>query len=195
MRDGLTSGLVATRDTFGNATPIYRHLNHPDENNLGISMAYVLWEISRHEGAEQRLREELHTYISEKIRPQSLSPSRTAFLPPSPEILDQLPYLNAVIRESLRLRNTVPTPNPRLTPEHETTKIGTYNGIPGGVRISGFAWCLHRQGDVFEHPEEWNPDRWLSNDKQKLVEMNKWDWTFGSGSRMCLGKNLAWQRK
>jgi cytochrome P450 len=158
-------------------------------------MAYVLWEICRHEGAEQRIREELRTSISEKMRPLSLGSGLTPFLPPSPETLDQLPYLNAVIRESLRLRNTAPTPNPRLTPMNETTKIGTYDGIPGGVRISGFAWCLHRQEDVFEHSEEWDPDRWLSSDKQKLAEMNKWDWTFGSGSRMCLGKNLAWQCK
>src|ERR1700722_15993207 len=155
-------------------------------------MAYVFWGISRHEGAEQHIRGKLRTYISEKIRPQSLGPSRTAFLPPSSETLDQLLCLNAVIRESLRLRNTAPTSNPRLMPENETTKIGTYGEILGGVRISGFAWCLHRQEDVFEHSEEWDPDRWLSDDKQKLVEMNKWDWTFGSGSRMCLGKNLAW---
>lgn len=72
--------------------------------------------------------------------PQLLGPSRTAFLPPSSETLDQLLYLNAVVRESLRLCNTAPTSNPRLTLENETTKIGTYDEIPGDVRISGFAW-------------------------------------------------------
>jgi len=74
-------------------------------------------------------------------------------------------------------------------------KVRTYDEKPRGVRISGFAWCLHRQEDDFEHSEECDPDRWLSDHKQKLTEMNKWDWTFGSGSRMCLGKNLAWQCK
>jgi cytochrome P450 len=150
-------------------------------------MAYVLWEISRHEGAPHlHFREDSSTITW---------PKSQGFLPPSSETLDQLLCLNAVIRESLRLRNTAPTSNPCSMPENETTKVGTCDEIPGGVRIGGFAWCLHRQEDVFEHSEEWNPDRWLSDDKQKLAEMNKWDRTFGSGSRMCLGKNLAWQCK
>jgi cytochrome P450 len=157
-------------------------------------MAHVLWEISRHPDAQHHIREELQSHIPENIRPQSPGKGSSAFLL-SPATLDQLPYLNAVIKESLRLRRTTPTSNPRLTPENRTTKIGTYDGIPGGVRISAFAWCLHRQESVFTQAEEWNPDRWLSDDQEKLAEMNRWNWTFGSGSRICLGKNLALQRK
>lgn len=165
--------IVATRDTFG------------------ISMAYVLWQISRHEEAQARIRKELKEHIPKIVHPSTTTESEIAFLP-SPGNLDQLQYLNAVIKESLRLRNTVPTSNPRLTPRNTTTRIGNYDGIPGGVRISAFAWCLHRQETVFERPEEWNPDRWLLEDRQKLAEMNRWNWTFGSGSRMCLGRHLAW---
>lgn len=165
--------IVATGDTFG------------------ISMAYVLWQISRHEEAQARIRKELKEHIPKVIRPSTTKGGEMAFLS-SPGNLDQLQYLNAVIKESLRLRNTVPTSNPRLTPKNTTTRIGNYDGIPGGVRISAFAWCLHRQETVFERSEEWNPERWLSEGHKKLAEMNRWDWTFGSGSRMCLGRHLVW---
>lgn len=150
-------------------------------------MASVLWDISRHKGAQDIIRDELR-----RASPPS---TKGALSMPVPEELDQLPYLNAAIKESLRLRNTAPTSNPRLTPENRTVSIGDYDGIPGGVRISAFAWCLHRQGEVFERPDEWNPYRWLSDDKDQLAKMNRSDWTFGSGSRMCLGKNLALQCK
>lgn len=41
--------------------------------------------------------------------------------------------------------------------------------------------------DVFEDPNEWRPDRWLTEDKDKLDEMNRSFVPFGRGSRMCLG--------
>jgi cytochrome P450 len=157
-------------------------------------MAYVLWQVSRHKDAQTRIRGELEKHMPKLMCPRSRERGGMAFIS-SPETLDQLQYLNAVIKESLRLRNTAPTSNPRLTPGNKTTRIGPYDGIPGGVRISAFAWCLHRQDIVFEQAEEWNPDRWLSQDEDKLAEMNRWDWTFGSGSRMCLGRHLAWQCK
>lgn len=44
-----------------------------------------------------------------------------------------------------------------------------------------------QNSDVFEEPNEWRPDRWLSSDKEKVDEMNRNFVPFGRGSRMCLG--------
>lgn len=110
---------------------------------------------------------------------------------PTSETLENLPYLHAVLKESIRLRGNTPTPNPRLTPANTTTSLGSYDNVPPGVRVSAFAWCLHRNESVFPNPEAWIPDRWLHLTKEEAVEKEKWFWGFGSGSRMCLGKNLA----
>lgn len=40
---------------------------------------------------------------------------------------------------------------------------------------------------VFENPYEWQPERWLTDDQEKLALMNRNLVPFGRGSRMCLG--------
>ena len=113
---------------------------------------------------------------------------------PSPPDLESLPLLNAVIKESLRLRGTLPTPNPRVTPPNKTTTIGPYNKIPSGVRVNNYAWCLHRNEAVFPDCQNWRPERWLGR-LGDVAEQEKWFWAFGTGSRRCLGENLAYESR
>ncbi|KAJ5762962.1 Cytochrome P450 [Penicillium manginii] len=111
---------------------------------------------------------------------------------PSAKSLESLPYFNAVLKESIRLRGNVPTSNPRVTPAGTSTKLGPYGNIPPGVRVSAFAWCLHRNEEVFPDAEAWLPNRWLDDDQQFAhQEQDRWFWAFGTGSRRCLGQNLA----
>ncbi|KAF2001786.1 cytochrome P450 [Amniculicola lignicola CBS 123094] len=165
--------LVATRDTFG------------------VAFSFVLLELSKHPYAQARLRAELRSIKT----PVWYSPTSTGRISianlPEPTVLEELPYLWAVLKESIRLRGTVPSPNPRITPSGTTTNLGPHKNIPPGVRISAFAWCLHRNEAVFPQPELWLPDRWLKCSSQELAEMEKWFWAFGSGSRQCLGRNVA----
>ena len=105
---------------------------------------------------------------------------------PFPKHLEALPLLNAIIKESLQLRDTLPIPNSRVTPQQKKMTLGNYENIPEGVRISSFAWCLHRNEAGFPDPEEWWPGRWVGN-KSDRVQQEKWFWTFGCGNRMYLG--------
>ncbi|KGO57006.1 Cytochrome P450 [Penicillium expansum] len=161
--------LVATRDTFG------------------IVFSFVLLYLSRHPKAQERLREELQTM---KTAFHFSGGTETSI--PSAKSLESLPYLNAVLKESIRLRGNVPTSNPRITPASTLTKLGPYENIPPGVRVSAFAWCLHRKEEVFPDAEAWIPDRWLDDNQQFAPgEQERWFWAFGTGSRRCLGQNLA----
>lgn len=111
---------------------------------------------------------------------------------PSAKSLESLPYLNAVLKESIRLRGNVPTSNPRVTPAGTLAKLGPYANIPPGVRVSAFAWCLHRREEVFPDAEAWIPNRWLGENQQFAPgDQDRWFWAFGTGSRRCLGQNLA----
>ena len=139
-------------------------------------MTCVLHDISRHPRIQRHLQTELRSVPLPLRFP--LPPNASEF--PSPETLESLPLLQACIKESLRLRNTVPTANPRITPPN----------IPPGVRLSCFAWGLHRNKDVYPDPEDWRPERWL-RDSACLEERERWFWTWGSGSRVCIGQSLA----
>lgn len=160
----------------------------------GITLVYIIHQLSLHPKIQDSLRKELHTLSP----PISMTTAREASpILASPKTVETLPFLDAIIQESLRLHAAIPGPEPRVTPAAGCTlgPEGEYPGIPGGVRISAQAWSLHRNEEVYEKPLEWRPSRWLEANEEKLKEMKRWFWAFGSGGRMCVGSNLALYRK
>jgi cytochrome P450 len=113
-------------------------------------------------------------------------------------MLEKLPLLNAVIKESLRLRITKPVSNPRLTPHGTEIEIESYK-LPSGVRMNTFPWSVHQNEDVFYRAREWIPERWMETPDSleaprgpgPIQADGRAFWAFGSGSRMCTGVNLA----
>jgi cytochrome P450 len=101
------------------------------------------------------------------------------------DVADRMPYLDAVIKETLRLYAPLPASEPRTSPVD--TVIDGY-GIPRGTVCSMAPYSLHRNADVFPDPLKWDPERWLKSDGDAaLAEMKKWFWAFSSGARMCIG--------
>lgn len=103
----------------------------------------------------------------------------------------QLPYLQAVILEGLRVH---PPPGgllPKETPPEGDTVNGTY--IPGGVSIGTNIWAIMRNATIFgDDVECFRPERWLGIDEVKYAEMYRIvDLAFGSGRFKCLGRTIA----
>lgn len=159
----------------------------------GITLTYLLHELSQRPHLQSRLRAELLTLNP----PVTLAPSpnnnnTTTTSLPSPRTIDALPLLDSLLRETLRLYAAAPSPLPRITPATSSntgTTIEGYTHIPGGVTVSANAYTLHRNGDVFPEPETWIGERWMDASE----EMRRWWWPFASGGRMCLGSNFAIQ--
>lgn len=157
-----------------------------------LALTYLYWELSHSPDLQKRLRDELLTLEPPIIWP--MKADREFALPPSKSI-DRLPFLHAVIMETLRLHAPIPGIEPRVTPRGGCT-LGSYTNIPANVRVSAMPYALHRNEQVFPEPERWNSDRWLKPaDSPVLKEMLRWFWAFGSGGRMCIGSNLAMQGK
>lgn len=142
----------------------------------GIIITYLIYELSRHPSLQKSLRHELQTSLHTK--PTNLA-----------QTLETLPLLDATLTETLRLYPANPGPWPRIS--LSTIKLGPYPNIPKGTIISASAYSLHRNSEVFPHPEEWRPERWLAISEMQRKEMMKWFWGFGSGARMCIGKDLG----
>ncbi|WEW60249.1 hypothetical protein PRK78_005734 [Emydomyces testavorans] len=152
----------------------------------GITMTYLMYEMSRCPDIMASLRGEL-CRLSHPIRLSQCSSSTL----PSPQEIDKLPLLDAIIRETLRLYPAAPSPQPRIS--HSKSVVVEGYKVPNGVTVSSSAYTLHRNPDVFSDPERWIPSRWLQTETTQLKEMHRWFWAFGSGGRMCLGSNLAIQ--
>ena len=133
-----------------------------------------------------RLRDELCFAMPDPKDPQSLVQ------------LEGLPYLTAVIHESLRLSYGVAHRLARVSPD-TALKYGDWV-IPPGVPVSMTSVMMHNNTVIFPEPEKFRPERWLpkETDGQRLL---KYLVPFAKGSRSCLGMNLAyaefmcvWQR-
>lgn len=105
------------------------------------------------------------------------------------DTLGKLKYIDAVFKETLRLQPTAPAFT-RKTLEDEAVLPGGYRVYKDDalfVLISG----LHRDPNVWENPEEFNPERMLNGGYEKLPP-NAWK-PFGNGQRACIGRPFAWQ--
>jgi cytochrome P450 len=143
----------------------------------GITLVYVVHELSRNREMQVRLREELHTLSSQV--------NASCSTLPDPKTVDALPLLHAIVWETLRLHPAIPGPQPRVTPP-QGCRLGTDDKtyyVPGGVRVSASAGLLHKNEDVYDRADEWRPDRWLNlekvdDEKRKDME-SRWFWAFG----------------
>ena len=99
--------------------------------------------------------------------------------------IDELPYLDAVIKEGLRCFPPIPMSQPRYVPRGGRTIDGYF--IPGGTIVSAQAHSVHRLNEnVYENGDEFVPERWL--DSEKVTEMNRLFFAFGLGGRGCIGR-------
>jgi len=136
---------------------------------------FLIWALSRPQ----------NSHIQQKLADEVRALPEDAFEDGMPrlDIIDKLPFLDAVIRETLRLYAPLPASEPRSLPTDCT--IDGYK-IPARTVVNMSPYSLHRNADVFEDPLNFNPDRWF-DEAEKLALMNRWFWAFSSGGRMCIG--------
>ncbi|KAK0207286.1 cytochrome P450, partial [Armillaria fumosa] len=101
------------------------------------------------------------------------------------EVLEKLPYLTAVIKESLRISNGVPVAKPRVV---DTPTIIEGVLVPAGTTVGIGSTFVLMNEDIFPDPHYFDPERWL----QHGVSLDKYLIPFSKGPRTCLGINLAW---
>ncbi|KAL4361684.1 hypothetical protein GQ457_04G038840 [Hibiscus cannabinus] len=101
--------------------------------------------------------------------------------------LPQLTYLEAIIKETLRLHPVAPLLLPHFSSEAST--IAGYT-IPKHSKVFINAWAMQRNPDLWEDPHSFQPERFL-NAEFSYQGNNLLYIPFGSGRRMCAGIAMA----
>ncbi|XP_062194302.1 trimethyltridecatetraene synthase-like [Phragmites australis] len=101
--------------------------------------------------------------------------------------IPHLPYVDAIVKETMRLHPVAPMLVPRLS--REGTSVGGYD-IPAGTRVLVSVWSIGRDPALWDAPEEFAPERFLGS----KLDVKGQDYEllpFGSGRRMCPGYSLG----
>ncbi|GLA35235.1 hypothetical protein AnigIFM63309_010638 [Aspergillus niger] len=109
--------------------------------------------------------------------------------------LDSCQFLQACLKETLRLNPGVPLGSPRRVLAGGLIVGGRH--IPEAVTVSSSLYTLMRRQEYFEEPDEFHPQRWIVDPESgidaKSVRMAQQVFCpFGFGATSCIGRRLAW---
>jgi cytochrome P450 len=102
--------------------------------------------------------------------------------------LASLKYLNACLKESLRIYPPVPIGTSRLVPEGGLQILGRW--MPAGCRVSCHHYAMYHSAANFRDPDAFVPERWLG-DSRYVNDVQDVHQPFSYGPRNCLGQNMA----
>jgi flavonoid 3'-monooxygenase len=144
-------------------------------DTTSMTVEWAIAELIRHPKMMKKCQEELDFVMNGKQRRLKETD------------LQNLPYLQAVVKETLRLHPTVPLLVPRMAAE--ACEIEGYY-IPKNAQLIVNAWGLQRDPDVWERPLEFNPDRFVGSNVD-IMGNNFEVIPFGAGRRLCAGMNMG----
>ena len=116
---------------------------------------------------------------------------------PTFDDLRDMVYLNALLKESLRLFPIVPG-NARQASEDTILPCGGgLDGespifVPKGSILHWSTWTMHRREDIYgEDAEKFRPERWLDEGGNKGLRVS-WEYLpFNAGPRVCIGRKSS----
>ena len=102
----------------------------------------------------------------------------------------KMPYFQACMKECFRIHPALGQLIPREVPKGGVELCGKF--IPEGTIVGCNAWTIHRDKNFYgEDADEYKPERWMDEDQDKVRNMESVNFVFGSGPRVCVGKNIA----
>ena len=147
-------------------------------DTTGNTITHLIDMLIRHPEKYKKLQEEL-----DRQYPSPLPKDHVAMF----EDCKDLPFTQAVIYETLRLRTTVSVGLPRVVPAGGATVCGQH--FKAGTVLSTPTYTTHRDTRVWgTNALEFEPERWIGQSK---AELEKAFLGFSYGPRACIGRNVA----
>jgi cytochrome P450 len=157
-------GKMSDHALLGQATILFAASYETQAN----SMTWTLFLLAQHPRIAADLCDELHGVL--------------AGAAPSVAQLDQLPLLEAVVKESMRILPTVPYTIRAVT---RPTELG---GVPLDVedRVICSHYVTHHMPELYAEPNRFNPARWSA------IRPTPFEYLpFSAGQRVCIGRYMA----
>ncbi|KAL1900637.1 hypothetical protein Sste5346_002362 [Sporothrix stenoceras] len=150
-------------------------------DSTASTMQSFFWQVLHDRRIYEKLINEVDTAVADGTIPPTGNVSWTEG--------QNLPYFQACLRESMRVRPAVGLNITRLVPPEGAELDGIF--FPGGTRVAVNGWVIHRDRATFgEDADEFRPERW-TEDEERARRMDRYMVQFGGGAHVCIGRNLA----
>lgn len=160
------------------------------------AMSFLLGILAKHPDVQQKVYDEVQTVIGDDLT-----------TPVTLAMLNQLNYLDLVIKETLRLYPSVPIYGRKLLDNHEiSTKKHTLSPyarwiknvflisdgtvFPAGSNLAIFPYFMGRDPDYFDNPLEFRPERFAVETSAEKTNPYRYV-PFSAGPRNCIGQKFA----
>ncbi|KEF54568.1 uncharacterized protein A1O9_09010 [Exophiala aquamarina CBS 119918] len=149
-------------------------------DTTAVSLAAIMFYLIKNKSLYKKLRAEIDAKVSERPSPDDVITFAEA---------QSMPYLQACIKEGLRMHPATGLPLARVVPKGGSTICGRY--FPEDTVVGVNTWVAHRNKSVFgQDVDVFRPERWLES-PEKASAMERYFMAFGIGSRTCIGKNIS----
>eukprot|EP01018_Ginkgo_biloba_P027590 Gb_38916 [translate_table: standard] len=142
-------------------------------------MEWGLAEVVNHPDVQKKVRMEVDRVLGKGVQVKE-------------EDIENLPYLQAVVKETLRLHTPIPLLVPHMNLEEAI--LGGYK-IPKETKVVVNAWWLANNPEWWERAQDFRPERFMEEERStEAVVGGKVDYRylpFGMGRRSCPGIILA----
>lgn len=147
-----------------------------------VTLDWFIIMMNRYPEVQKKIQEELRTKLPELGNGSKVAPTL--------EDIAQLTYLEAAIKENLRLNASAPM-CARTCSEDTTLSDGTF--LKTGTRVVIPTYATARIKDIWgEDAAEFKPERWIDPETGKLIQFSPYKYlVFLAGPRLCLGIKLA----
>jgi len=157
-----------TRERLGHQLLTFLVAGH---DTTALTLTYTWFLLGHHPERQRKLHDELDSVLGGAD--------------PTPEDLFELPYLDDVLTEALRLYPPAFTTFRQPT---EPVTLGGYDVAPD-AQLTIPQWLVHRDGRWYDDPDAFRPERWTDEFEATLPDYAYYP--FGGGPRHCIGMRFA----
>ncbi|CAK9106518.1 Cytochrome P450 4c21 (CYPIVC21) [Durusdinium trenchii] len=140
-------------------------------DTTAVSLAWVMHYLAKHPDVQERARKEAIAVLDGKKDPDA-------------DDVERIPYINAVISESLRLRPPVYN---LITREASVDTELDGVSVPKGTGVSLHIAAINQHPEVWDNPSEFNPERFMQEKQPRVFNYLP----FSAGPRRCLGDKFS----